>query len=448
MTGFVLRPALAVILAVLAVTVLAAAPALAGEWPTIHGDAANTGYSAETFDPVFFNFGWENATTDLMHSSPVVYGVGIWAGSIDGWLYCLDWADGHAYWLYDTGAPVWSSATVHEDWVYLTSPIGLYKFKLFDPFTAFLFPLSTEITEYTPPKIAENRIFVVGADGYAYAVNASVGTTVWKTWIGNTSGYADESFASETLEFDFDSYDKTYIRSSCPAYYKNKLFTGSPDGGLWALDAATGEVLWRFQADGSIVGGVSADNNTVYFGTLNGSLYALNTYSGDLRWEVHLGSLIWATPAVGNDGVYIGSYDNNFYCLDAATGEEVWKVAVGCQVSSSAAVTDVFVTFGGEDGVLYVLNATSGAEILRFETGDKITSSPAISNGFIFFTSWDNKFYAIGREVSVINGETTTTTTTPAVTTTTTPAPSLLTAAFAVAVASSLCAVALHREKR
>ena len=58
------------------------------------------------------------------------------------------------------------------------------------------------------------------------------------------------------------------------------VLVGSYSGRFYALDAATGDVRWRFQANGDISGSATVIDGVVYFATLQGRTYALDARTG------------------------------------------------------------------------------------------------------------------------------------------------------------------------
>ena len=62
------------------------------------------------------------------------------------------------------------------------------------------------------------------------------------------------------------------------------VYVGSYSGRFYALDAATGDVRWRFQANGDISGSATVLNGVVYFSTFNERTYALDARTGKQLW--------------------------------------------------------------------------------------------------------------------------------------------------------------------
>ena len=95
-----------------------------------------------------------------------------------------------------------------------------------------------------------------------------------------------------------------------------------PDGsvvtsGMWSgLDAATGELLWQTAPPhGGGTSGPATTANGVMFGcSLDpfGYMYALNGATGDVLWEFKSGGSCLSGAAISNGEVYWGSGYSNF----------------------------------------------------------------------------------------------------------------------------------------
>jgi FOG: WD40-like repeat len=53
-------------------------------------------------------------------------------------------------------------------------------------------------------------------------------------------------------------------------------------------------------------------DGAVYFGSGDGNLYALDAATGDLRWKFKTGDVVHASPAFVNGVVFVGSWDSYF----------------------------------------------------------------------------------------------------------------------------------------
>ncbi len=69
--------------------------------------------------------------------------------------------------------------------------------------------------------------------------------------------------------------------------------------------------------------------DVVYFGSGDGNVYALDAATGAVNWKFHTGDVVHASPAIANGTLFVGSWDSYFYALDAATGKEKWRFKTG-----------------------------------------------------------------------------------------------------------------------
>src|SRR6516225_4175990 len=82
-------------------------------------------------------------------------------------------------------------------------------------------------------------------------------------------------------------------------------------------------LLWKYNTTGYYVySSPAVANGVVYLGSYgpDNSVYALNAGTGALLWKYNTGSNVYSSPAVANGVVYVGSEDGNVYALNAGTG--------------------------------------------------------------------------------------------------------------------------------
>jgi outer membrane protein assembly factor BamB len=92
--------------------------------------------------------------------------------------------------------------------------------------------------------------------------------------------------------------------------------TWGADSSVYALDMHTGEVQWRFEAEGGIVSSPAVARGTVYVGDLHRHVYALNAEMGEERWSIDVGRFIFSSPTIAGGTVCVGSPDTHLYAID------------------------------------------------------------------------------------------------------------------------------------
>jgi polyvinyl alcohol dehydrogenase (cytochrome) len=180
---------------------------------------------------------------------------------------------------------------------------------------------------------------------------------VWSGWGVNPNNTRFQSASSAGLDrdrvkklklkwaFGFPGAAATYGQ---PTSFAGKLFVGSEDGTVYALDAATGCTWWTFRASDTVKTAISVGNggHTAFFGDTNGYVYAVNVDNGAQVWRVHpephpasritgspllLGKRLYVPISSGEEGA---SADPHYPCctfrgsvvaLDTGTGKLIWQ---------------------------------------------------------------------------------------------------------------------------
>jgi hypothetical protein len=135
----------------------------------------------------------------------------------------------------------------------------------------------------------------------------------------------------------------------------------------------------------------------VFVGSRDGFLYAVDAESGRLLWRVdHQMSWVNTSPAVAGDLVFAGSSDERFLqAVDVRTGKERWRVTTERPVWSSPAIADDLVYVGDGSGTIYAFDRATGQERWRHKAGRRILSSPTIADGLLLIGNDDGSVYAI-----------------------------------------------------
>jgi eukaryotic-like serine/threonine-protein kinase len=263
------------------------------------------------------------------------------------------------------------------------------------------FPTGDRIV--SSPVRDDKVLYFGGDDGNIYAVDPETGRQIWKRTTGGPA-------------------------PCTPAVANGMVYAGSYDGKFYALSAQTGAIKWKFATEGERRfeakgihghqprGQTIADQfdvflsspvvaqGAVYFGSGDGNLYALDAATGELKWKFKTGDVIHASPAYADGVLFVGSWDSYFYAVDVATGKEKWRFhggedplihnQVGFQ--SSAAVVDGVVYVGCRDSNLYALDAATGKEKWRFNNElSWVISSPAVAQGKVYFATSDSSLYHV-----------------------------------------------------
>ena len=150
------------------------------------------------------------------------------------------------------------------------------------------------------------------------------------------------------------------------------------DGTLTAYGAGAGVPLWSFSTDGSpIESSPLVVDGLVYVGTWAGGLHAVDAATGEQRWRYQAPDDIKGSAALANGLIVVGDYSGNVHALDPATGAERWTYTGGTRFYGGPAVRGDTIVIGDVGGAVIAIDARSGAERWRHSTGGSyVYSSP------------------------------------------------------------------------
>ncbi|MEA3400525.1 MAG: PQQ-binding-like beta-propeller repeat protein [Armatimonadota bacterium] len=206
-------------------------------------------------------------------------------------------------------------------------------------------------------------------------------------------------------------YEKgTSVWSASPAIAqvggRTLLFIGAYDHNLYALDAATGEEVWRLTTGGRLNAPPAVarvgERTLVFIGSGDRTFYAADAATGEklwshetLPWSYTTGVSAPTAPVVVDIGgrtlVAVGFWNtdrralrtiqrSDVFAFDAATGEVVWRRKLADTPITSPAMMPVdgrpLLFIGAEDGRLMALRATDGALQWTFTSDHAITAAP------------------------------------------------------------------------
>lgn len=153
--------------------------------------------------------------------------------------------------------------------------------------------------------------------------------------------------------------------------------------------------LWTFRCEDELRGSPSLNNGRVFIGSYDNNLYAVDATSGAFGWKYPTEGGIVGQPAFFQDQVLIGSEDKYFHNLSIRTGEMYWKVAVDGPIRSSAVVCDGRAFFGADDGFLHAVNLNNSRVDWKFDASAPIRSTPAVFNEMVYVGAESGDFFAL-----------------------------------------------------
>jgi outer membrane protein assembly factor BamB len=264
-----------------------------------------------------------------------------------------------------------------------------------------------------PPTIAYGRMYVSQAKAHLFAVDTETGEIVWRRHFRNSCSAASPTVSGGLVYQPYLPRDcrdrgkpgflvavdaetgKEVWRFEGPASESSALvvdrtvYLGTWDHHLYALNARTGRLRWRYQADDELNSAPAYAHGTVYVGSDGGRLHAVYARTGRLRWraEALRREYFYATPTLAYGRVFIGNTDGTVYAFGAKTGNLLWTQRAGTYVYTAAAVWNRMVFVGSYDGNFYALDAATGDVRWRHDSPGSIHGAPTVMNGLVYFAT-------------------------------------------------------------
>jgi outer membrane protein assembly factor BamB len=184
---------------------------------------------------------------------------------------------------------------------------------------------------------------------------------------------------------------------SWPVFRGDRGFRGVSDDPLvLPLD-----LLWEFRTDASVRSSPVIGGGRVFIGSDDGRLYALNLADGSKIWTYDTGAAVEAPPLLAGDGIFVGNENGAFFGLEAANGEERWvyetegKIVGSANWIRSKKENSLKILVGSHDNFLRSLSAESGEEEWQFPTESYINGGPALYGGSAVFGGCDSRVYVV-----------------------------------------------------
>jgi outer membrane protein assembly factor BamB len=181
-----------------------------------------------------------------------------------------------------------------------------------------------------------------------------------------------------------------------PTIADDKLFVqaGYHSPKFYAIHPTTGQYFWGVELGESGASPAVFHNGVLLINTYSCTLYALEAASGKMLWSRWLAGTIYSTPSADGNSVY-AVYDNGHDNLlgenesfviasfDLKTGKINWMNWVDSEVIASPVIVDNEVHVASQSGTYYVMNKETGEGLKRLRTV-KALSTPTVTDQFIY----------------------------------------------------------------
>ena len=231
-------------------------------------------------------------------------------------------------------------------------------------------------------------------EGAVYARIATLGNTVILT---SRSGRIDALNAGDGQVLWQQRTSTSWGDISAgPRAFMDKIYVGSHDQYLYAIDVRSGRIDWKYKSRGFIKITPVVDARSVFFATTDGYCYALQRWDGSLLWQ-YKSNTIESSPVLAQEYLIYGNLRSQLFALHLASGSLVWQYQLKGPIAADLALSGKNLFIGTQNGYLYCLNLES--QRLRWrkklqgpiQAAVEISGSDvyaATSKGYVYRISW------------------------------------------------------------
>jgi outer membrane protein assembly factor BamB len=221
------------------------------------------------------------------------------------------------------------------------------------------------------PLVIDGKVYAADGQGFLHAFNLADGRLLWSS-DGTVQGPNDLGFLG------------------------GRLYVGTSDGFVVAVDAANGHEAWRVAVSpgGVVVRPPATASGILVTATDDRQLTALDPDNGAVRWTAQVGTDSVGTPVIDGDTVYLGaspeSTNATLFAFDLATGTERWHIDESLGAPS---IADGMGYATGTDGAVVAIDLASGRLLWRTQF-EGLIRAPAVSGNVVYVPGDRARFVA------------------------------------------------------
>ena len=244
------------------------------------------------------------------------------------------------------------------------------------------------------PVVGSGKLFAEGTDGVIVAFDKATGAKLW------TRGEDDMTKDQAPSAF-----------GGGVSYEAGKLYATNGVGDVKAVNAETGEVIWKVKPAGPMRGSPTIAFGQLFVMTQDNQIISLNINDGSLMWDesgsnTQSGVFGVAAPAAGQGTIVAGYSSGELSAYRYENGRTLWSDASArTNISTTVgSITDIDADPIIDSGRVYALGQGGRMAAYELVTGQRIwelnlagISTPAIAGEWIFTLTDDARLLAIAR---------------------------------------------------
>jgi len=261
-----------------------------------------------------------------------------------------------------------------------------------------------------PPVVAGGRVFVLDAAAHLYAMQASNGKPLWDHDLAPKA--EDTGFDWTFGLFGTDDPDPTKGFGGGVAYESGHVFVATGFGVVFALDAASGKILWKTSLDVPVVDAPTANGGRVFICTQDNHFYALAQSDGRRLWDHQgitesAGVLESTSPAVSGDYVIAPYSSGELFAIRVENGRPAWNdmLTRSGNVTALSELDDIAGRPVIDRDMVFAISHSGIMAAINLDTGDRVWTrdiggiqTPWVAGDFLYVTTTDGLLLCLERK--------------------------------------------------
>lgn len=209
--------------------------------------------------------------------------------------------------------------------------------------------------------------------------------------------YALEA-ATGSLLWRYPLYD---VSPSLPVATPTEVYFSASNGSVYALHANDGTLLWQQQVHHQFPSPPVLADGLLYV-TTHDAVLALQATDGSLQWQHPVPTIMPIKPVTASDRIYIRLRDGSVSAMDASSGSLLWRTpSRGGKLISLVATSDVvYLAVLGEE--LSALQASDGSPLWHQPLHYASLHDPIVDHGVLYLNANDRLQARLGSDGSLL----------------------------------------------
>ena len=258
----------------------------------------------------------------------------------------------------------------------------------------------------SPPIVADGRVFVIDAKARISAYNAEDGERIWRKEL---TPKIKERFRFREIVGGPKAQQIGF--GGGVAYDGGRVFITSGFGFAAAVDAETGELVWRKEFNAPVRTAPTAYRDTLYFVTNTNELIALNQEDGETAWtfqsfEEGARILSATSPAAAGDLLVAPFSSGELVGFLSDSGRPVWNdtLARNTRFNALSTLNDIAGAPVIDRGLVYVVSHAGRLAAVDIRSGQRVWEAPIaslqmpwVAGDYIFVVSTEAELVCVSR---------------------------------------------------